>query len=453
MSICASSPGWSEPVVALVTGFEPFDGDEVNASWEAVRSLPEELPLAGGSLRLHREPLPVTFTGAPARVAQLIDAVRPDVVVHVGLARTATSVLLESRAINEAKASIPDNDGVCADGGPIVASGPSELSSRWHAPALAGRLTAGNHRVEVSDDAGRYVCNATLYTTLALLDSCDPDGAVLGGFVHVPDQHRLPTEELVDVLLRLLTDLADQVRRGRARRMGHRRTVVPRPPQRPMRVGLTGGIGAGKTTLAAALARRGAHLVDADALAHEALAPGSEGLERVREAFGPDVLTPNGRVDRSALAAVVFADPGRRSRLEEIALPWIARTAAERMERAGPAAVSVYDVPLLVEQGMADLFDAVVVVQAPLSERVKRLIRRGVDAQEAQRRMRAQADDAERAAVADFVVVNDAGAQDLESAAAQLWAGLTEGHGRGSRGQDSRGVRQYVPGVHDGHAQ
>ena len=131
-----------ESVTALVTGFEPFDGATVNASWEAVRSLPERLDLAGGTLRVDRELLPVSFTGATARVRHLAWDLDPDIIIHVGLDAGARQLALETRAVNEATASIPDNDGNQPQGVPLDPHGPGHLAATWPAAALAGRLGA-----------------------------------------------------------------------------------------------------------------------------------------------------------------------------------------------------------------------------------------------------------------------------------------------------------------------
>ncbi|MDO4243884.1 MAG: dephospho-CoA kinase [Actinomyces sp.] len=195
--------------------------------------------------------------------------------------------------------------------------------------------------------------------------------------------------------------------------------------RRVIRVGLTGGIGAGKSTAARELRDRGAHIVDADAIAREVLEPGTPGLAAVARAFGPRVLEADGSLDRAALAEIVFDDPSARSRLETLTLPLIAETAAERMERHGGARVAVYDVPLLAEGGMADLFDCVVVVEAPLEERLARLAGRGMSRSQALERMSHQAGDRERRAVADVVLSNDASPDDLAVAVGRLWRCLT----------------------------
>lgn len=191
------------------------------------------------------------------------------------------------------------------------------------------------------------------------------------------------------------------------------------------RVGLTGGIGSGKSEVARMLARLGAVVVDADVLAREAVAPGTAGLAAVVAEFGTEILTEDGSLDRAALGRIVFADAGRRAALEAIVHPYVARRSAELMAAAPPAAVVVYDVPLLVERELQDQYDVVVVVEADETTRVRRLVEtRGMGEAEARERMAAQATRAQRAAVADVVLHNDAGLADLEAQVEQLWRRL-----------------------------
>ncbi len=178
-----------------------------------------------------------------------------------------------------------------------------------------------------------------------------------------------------------------------------------------MRLALTGGIAAGKSTIARRLVELGAVVVDADALAREAVEPGSEGLARIAEVFGAQVIGADGALDRAALGAIVFADPVRRRELEGITHPAVRRLAAERMaaaEAADPDAVVVYDVPLLAESGPDHGFELVVVAHAPAATRIARMVGlRGMDRAEAERRVASQASDDERLAIADVVI--DAG--------------------------------------------
>lgn len=191
-------------------------------------------------------------------------------------------------------------------------------------------------------------------------------------------------------------------------------------------VGLTGGIGSGKSTVAAMLAERSAVVIGADELAREAVAPGTPGLARVLERFGPDVAGPDGSLDRERMAALVFADPEARRRLEAIVHPEVARLLAERTAPYRDTdAVVVYDVPLLVENHLQDLFDAVVVVTASEEERIRRLrTDRRMPEEEARARIRAQATDEERSRAATFTVSNDGGLEELRTNVDELWERL-----------------------------
>lgn len=195
------------------------------------------------------------------------------------------------------------------------------------------------------------------------------------------------------------------------------------------RIGLTGGIAAGKSVAARRFAELGAVVVDSDVLAREALAPGSAGLDAVVEEFGADVLDARGALDRAALGRRVFADDGARRRLEAIVHPVVRRLSAEREAAAAatdPAAVVVHDIPLLVETGQADTFHVVVVVHAPALLRVERLVRlRGMDREDAEARVAAQADDETRLAAADVVLDGTGSEADLRTQVDDLWARLS----------------------------
>ena len=187
-------------------------------------------------------------------------------------------------------------------------------------------------------------------------------------------------------------------------------------------VGLTGGIGAGKSVVARRLAELGAVVIDSDALAREVVAPGTEGLAEVREAFGDGVLTPDGALDRPALGRVVFRDPAKRRLLEQIIHPRVRARVREIAASAPPDAVVVNDVPLLVEAGLADDFDLVIVVLADEATRLERLVReRGMAEEEARARIAAQATDDERRAVADVVIVNDGTLGALRQRVDEVW--------------------------------
>ncbi|MDX6201133.1 MAG: dephospho-CoA kinase [Frankiales bacterium] len=176
-------------------------------------------------------------------------------------------------------------------------------------------------------------------------------------------------------------------------------------------VGLTGGIGAGKSTVARLLADRGAVVIDADVLAREVLETGTDGLAEVVAAFGSEMLARDGTLDRKVLAARVFADPGQLARLNAIVHPRVEALTQDRVGRLAPDAVVVHDIPLLVEVGAAGRYDLVVVVEAPEAVRVRRLAGRGMSEADALARISAQADSATRTAVAD-VVIDNAGPYD-----------------------------------------
>lgn len=196
-------------------------------------------------------------------------------------------------------------------------------------------------------------------------------------------------------------------------------TAVVRPR---LHVGLTGGIASGKSTVAAELVRLGAIVVDSDSLARTVVAPGSEGLLRVREAFGPSAIAADGTMDRAAVGRLVFADPEALQRLNGIIHPLVRAEGRRLVEEAGPDAVVVQDVPLLVETGQADAYDLVLVVEADAEERVARMVRdRGMTEADARARMAAQATDEQRRAVADVLIVNDAGLEDLRRTTRRVW--------------------------------
>lgn len=195
-----------------------------------------------------------------------------------------------------------------------------------------------------------------------------------------------------------------------------------------IKVGLTGGIGSGKSEVARLLAEHGAVVVDADALAREALAPGSPGSAAVVEEFGPEVLAPDGSIDRARLGRLVFADAAGRAALEAIVHPYVGRRSAELMAAAPADAVVVYDVPLLVEKGLQDGFEVVVVVDAADETRLRRLVDvRGMPEQDARERMAAQASREARLAVADHVLPNDGDLAELAEQVSRLWAELSGG--------------------------
>ena len=192
------------------------------------------------------------------------------------------------------------------------------------------------------------------------------------------------------------------------------------------RIGLTGGIAAGKSVVANRLKELGAVVIDHDTLAREAVRPGSVGLDQVVEAFGEAVLAPDGSLDRPALGRIVFADAQALARLSAIVHPIVRRLAAEREAKAAAAqagTVVVHDIPLLIETGQADLFHLVVVVHTPAELRITRLVaERGVSRAEAERRVASQASDAERLEVADVVLDGTGSIDELRARVDELWA-------------------------------
>jgi dephospho-CoA kinase len=200
-----------------------------------------------------------------------------------------------------------------------------------------------------------------------------------------------------------------------------------------LRVGLTGGIGAGKGEVARRLASYGALVVDADQLARQVVAPGTPGLAEVVDAFGAGVLLPDGSLDRPLLGEIVFSDATLLSRLNAIIHPRVGERMREIEKAAGERDVIIHEIPLLVETGLASTFDVVVVVDAPPEAQVERLVRtRGMTRSQALARMSAQATREERLAAATFVVDNSGSLGDLDRQVAALWDELSrraEGNG------------------------
>ena len=189
-----------------------------------------------------------------------------------------------------------------------------------------------------------------------------------------------------------------------------------------LRVGLTGGIGSGKSTVSELLAAHGAVVIDYDVLAREAVEPGSAGLEAIAERFGAGVIAPDGTLDRPALAAIVFADPAALSDLNAITHPAIWRLAAAREAEAGPDAIVVHDNPLLVEMGAAQHCDVVVVVDVPEDVQVARLVSsRGMSEEEARARIAAQASRQQRTGAADLVIDNTGPMDELALIVGGTW--------------------------------
>ncbi|MGA5195058.1 dephospho-CoA kinase [Streptomyces exfoliatus] len=189
-----------------------------------------------------------------------------------------------------------------------------------------------------------------------------------------------------------------------------------------LKVGLTGGIGAGKSEVSRLLVSYGAVLIDADRIAREVVEPGTPGLAAVVAAFGDGVLTEGGALDRPKLGSIVFADADRLATLNAIVHPLVGARSAELESRAGTGDVVVHDVPLLTENGLAPLYDLVVVVDASPETQLDRLVRlRGMVESEARARMAAQATRAQRLAVADLVIDNDGPLDALEPQVREVW--------------------------------
>lgn len=187
-------------------------------------------------------------------------------------------------------------------------------------------------------------------------------------------------------------------------------------------VGLTGGIGAGKSEVSRLLVEHGAVLVDADRIAREVVEPGTPGLAAIVDAFGEQVLTEDGSLDRPALGAIVFADAGRLAVLNGIVHPLVGARSAELKAAAPDDAVVVQDVPLLTENGLQDRYDLVIVVDTSPATQLDRLVRlRGMTEADARARMAAQATRAQRLALADIVIDNDVPRSELTARVAEVW--------------------------------
>jgi dephospho-CoA kinase len=192
-----------------------------------------------------------------------------------------------------------------------------------------------------------------------------------------------------------------------------------------LRVGLTGGIGAGKSEVSQRLAAQGATVIDADAVAREVVGPGTPGLAEVVEAFGQGVLRQDGSLDRPRLGEIVFADPDLRATLNSIVHPRVAARMSE-LEQAAPAAgIVVHDVPLIAENGLASTYDVVVVVDAPRRVQADRLVRhRGMTRERAMARIGAQASRKQRLAIAGIVIDNSGSLSELDRQVGELWTEL-----------------------------
>lgn len=193
-----------------------------------------------------------------------------------------------------------------------------------------------------------------------------------------------------------------------------------------MRVGLTGGIASGKSSVSRLLAAHGAQIVDHDVLARDAVAVGSPGLAQIAQVFGLAVLNADGSLNRGALGEIVFAQPARLEQLNAIVHPEVKRLAkladAEHPQRS---TVIVHDIPLLVETTQEHDFDAVIVVEAPQEIRIARMIeQRGMSREQAEARIAQQATDSQRRSIADYLILNDGSVEDLESEVRKVWEDL-----------------------------
>ncbi|WP_093167513.1 dephospho-CoA kinase [Sinosporangium album] len=192
-----------------------------------------------------------------------------------------------------------------------------------------------------------------------------------------------------------------------------------------LKVALTGGIGSGKSEVSRRLAALGAVVVDADKIAREVVEPGTAGLAAVVAEFGPEVLREDGTLNRELLGSIVFADSGRLAALNGIVHPLVGKRAAELQDAAPADSIMVYDVPLLVENGLAPLYEVVVVVDAPDGVRIERLMKnRGMSEVDARARLAAQASREARLAAADLVIPNDGPLDALDAHITALWQAL-----------------------------
>jgi dephospho-CoA kinase len=192
-----------------------------------------------------------------------------------------------------------------------------------------------------------------------------------------------------------------------------------------LRVGLTGGIGAGKSEVSRRLAAYGAIVIDADLIAREVVAPGTDGLAEVVDAFGPGVLGPDGALDRAVLGDLVFADQQKLAALNAIVHPRVGARMRDLEESAGPDSIVVHDVPLIAENGLSDAYDLVIVVDVPPRLQLDRLVRlRRMSREQAQARMAAQAAREQRLSIADIVVDNSGSLAELDRQVGDLWTEL-----------------------------
>lgn len=203
-----------------------------------------------------------------------------------------------------------------------------------------------------------------------------------------------------------------------------------------LKVGLTGGIGAGKSEVSRLFVEHGAVLIDADRIAREVVAPGTPGLAAVVEAFGAEILTADGSLDRPRLGSIVFADPDRLAVLNSIVHPLVGARSLELESAAAPDTVVIHDVPLLTENSLAPLYDLVIVVDASPETQLDRLVRlRGMTEEDARARMAAQATREQRRQIADIVIDNDVPLDELHKRVAEVWDDLVRQAREGGNGE------------------
>jgi dephospho-CoA kinase len=199
-----------------------------------------------------------------------------------------------------------------------------------------------------------------------------------------------------------------------------------------LKIGLTGGIGSGKSEVSKRLAARGAVVIDADKIAREVVEPGTPGLARVVGVFGDEVLHPDGSLNREKLGGIVFADSDKLATLNGIVHPLVGERVADLQRQTADDAIMVYDVPLLAENRLAPMYDVVIVVDAADEVRIARLAEhRGMPEHDAKARIAAQATRQDRLAIADIVIDNEGDLDDLETRVAQVWDDLLTRAGRG----------------------
>lgn len=190
-------------------------------------------------------------------------------------------------------------------------------------------------------------------------------------------------------------------------------------------VALTGGIGSGKTMVGEIFAELGALVVDSDQLAREVVERGSKGFDLIVTEFGDEILK-NGDLDRAALASLIFKDPKKRAKLEEITHPLIRQSFAKIVSSVGSDSIIINQIPLLVESKHDYKFDHVITISAPEKIRTERLIKRGLALTQIDQRMKAQATDAQREVISDTVIVNDKSEQELLAQVEKIWDNLKQ---------------------------